>query len=152
WLSGDRARPLEARLSSPGADRYRPYEIARGPEQAPPPPLPLLARLEAQGKHLAIAEAYLERRAPEAARPYLDRAGQGAEALSSPAGLGLRGGRREDAVGHAGRARSLEPQLKAARWNRALALRELGLSLTAAADLDEVAASNEPGWASEAKQ
>ncbi|TMQ19527.1 MAG: CHAT domain-containing protein, partial [Deltaproteobacteria bacterium] len=43
------------------------------------------------------------------------------------------------------------PTLAPARWNRALALQALDLSLTAAAALDVVAARGEPGWSEEAR-
>ena len=39
----------------------------------------------------------------------------------------------------------------AARWNRALALRDLGLSALAARTFDELAAAGEPGWSGEAQ-
>src|SRR5690606_30704456 len=43
-----------------------------------------------------------------------------------------------------------EPDHRQAQWNRALALRDLGLPLTAAAAFEEVAGAGEPGWADEA--
>ncbi|HEY8208719.1 MAG TPA: zf-HC2 domain-containing protein [Myxococcaceae bacterium] len=152
WLAAGAQRPLEARLSTPAADRWRPYEMTRGAEPAPPPPLPELAKLEARGKLVAIADAYLSRGAPEAARPYLDRAGESPQAFSTRAAMDLMLGHPAEALRHSARALALRPGSGAARWNHALALRALGLSMAAAAELDQVAAAGEPGWSGEAKQ
>jgi len=171
WLANAPARPLEARFSSPGADRYRPYEVTRGESPGPgdadaaasgrvdraqravaPPSLQALAALEEKGRFVAIAEAYLVRGTPELARAYLDRAGAGPDALATRAVLDLMVGRPEDALRHANAAlREREGHL-AARWNRALALRALGLAVGAAAELERVAAAKEPGWSEEASE
>jgi hypothetical protein len=42
-----------------------------------------------------------------------------------------------------------QPTHAAARWNRALALRDLGLVLAAAVQLEELAKAGEPGWSAE---
>ncbi|HYV46372.1 MAG TPA: zf-HC2 domain-containing protein [Myxococcaceae bacterium] len=152
WLADRPARPYEARLSTPAADRYRPYEVTRGAETAPAPPLPALAKLEDRGRLVAIADAYLARGAPEPARPYLDRAGNTPEALASRAAMDLMLGRPEEAVRHAGQSLAAKPGYRPAQWNLALGLRALGLTVGAARQLDAVAAAGEPGWSDEAKQ
>src|SRR5262249_412305 len=49
-------------------------------------------------------------------------------------------------------ALDLDPRLRAGRWNLALALRAMGLSLSAARELEVVGSFREPGWADEARQ
>jgi len=152
WLADRPVRSFEARLSTPAADRYRPYEVVRGAETAPAPPLPALAKLEDRGRLVAVADAYLARGSPEAARPYLDRAGNTPEALASRAAMDLMLGQPEEALGHAGQALAARPAYRPAQWNLALALRAMGLTLGAARQLDASAAAGEPGWSGEAKQ
>lgn len=152
WLADRPVRAHEVRLATPAADRHRPYEVARGAEAPPAPPLPALAKLEAKEQWVAIADAYLVHGAPESARPYLDRAGDAPEALASRAAMDLMLGQPVEALHHANRALAARPDFRAASWNLALALRALGLSLAAAQQLDQVAAAGEPGWSGEAKQ
>src|SRR4051812_23786020 len=109
WLANGPQRPLEARLASPAADHWRPYQTTRGADPAPPPPLPELAKLEARGELVAVADAYLARGAPEAARPYLDRAGDGADALASRAAMDLALGQPAEALRHSTQALALRP-------------------------------------------
>jgi len=45
----------------------------------------------------------------------------------------------------------IAPDAAQAKWNQAVALRRIGLALTAAAAFDDVAALREPGWAQEAR-
>jgi len=151
WLADRPARAVEARLGTPAADLHRPYEVARGAEAAPAPPLPELAKLDSKERWVAIADAYLARGAPETARPYLDRAGGAPDALASRAAMDLMLGQPVEALHHANQALAKKPDLRPATWNLALALRALGLSLAAAQQLDKVAAAGEPGWSAEAK-
>src|SRR5262249_38707897 len=127
WLAGAPQRSLEARLSTPAADHWRPYETTRRAEPAPPPPLPELAKPGARGELVAIADAYLARGAPEAARPYLDRAGNVAGALATRSAMDLSLGQPIEALHHSAQALALQAGFAPARWNHALALRALGL-------------------------
>jgi hypothetical protein len=159
-LAGDLrpTRGLAARLTYPGAERYRPLDVMRGD-----PPSALaheaisldrLAGLERAGDWHGLAVASLlagERERAErsfaqaAAAPGVDtdRAAL-ALAAGSPAAL-ARG------LDDADRALAAAPAAGAARWNRALVLAGLGLPLAAARDFDRVAALGEPGWADEAR-
>jgi len=152
WLAGGAERRLEARLSTPGADRHRPYQVSRGPQALPPPPLESIARLEKENELVAAGDAYLARGQPEVARGYLERALDTPGAYASRAALALALGEPGRAYDLASSALAKQPGLSPARWNRALALRALGLPLAAAADFDAVAAAGEPGWAEEARQ
>lgn len=152
WLAGSPTRALEFRLTSGGAARYRPLAVTRGqPTGVAPPPLGELARLERQGGLVTIADAYLLRGQVQAAQPYLDRAAPTPDALSAKAAAYLLLKRPDEALQNADAALRLQPAHGAARWNRALALRALELPLTAAEDLDAVAALGEPGWSDEAR-
>jgi cellulose synthase operon protein C len=56
----------------------------------------------------------------------------------------------ERAVSLVAQARRLEPALEQARWNEAVALERLGLTLAAAAAFDEIAQRGAAGWPAEA--
>src|SRR5262245_16586555 len=76
WLSSGPSRSIEARMSHPAADRYRPYHAgARGNGgSGSGASLEALARLESKGELRALAAAYLIQGAPELAAAYLERA------------------------------------------------------------------------------
>jgi len=151
WLSDVPTRGLEPRLSSAAAARHRPLATSPGEGALPAPPARALARLEEQGQLVAIADAYLLRGQVGRARPYLDRAPPGADALATRAALDLLAGQPEDAFRHAAGALRLQSTHAGARWNLALALRDLSLPSAAAQELDAVADRKEPGWAEEAR-
>jgi cellulose synthase operon protein C len=58
----------------------------------------------------------------------------------------------ETAVSLTSDALRLDPRSAQAKWNQAIALRRLGLSLTAARVFDDVAALHEVGWSDEARE
>jgi len=151
WMLDRGTRPIEPRLSSAPAMQYRPLEIARGGVGTEAPPLEALARLQQRGDVVGVAEAYLLRGQAEAARPFVEGAPPTADALSTRAALELMVGRPEEALRHASAALHLMPAHRPARWNRALALRGLGLPFSAALELGVVAEAGEPGWAEEAR-
>src|SRR4051812_34238034 len=63
WLGAAPSRLLEARVSQPEADRWRPYDVPRAERSAAtPPPLTELGELERRGDQRGIAAAYLIRR------------------------------------------------------------------------------------------
>jgi tetratricopeptide (TPR) repeat protein len=80
------------------------------------------------------------------------QAGAASDAESDRALLALLDGDPEAALEILDRVLEEEPQHPQALWNRALALRELGLLLAAAAAFEQVAALNEPGWHQEARE
>ena len=146
-------RTIEARLSLPAADHWRSYDVARAaasPHRAVP--LGTLARLEQKGDLHAIATAFLLDGEDDQAAAFLDRAGHGPDLDSDRAAMALRRGRQEDALALLEGVLAVRPRHAQALWNRALALGELGLSLSAAAAFDEVASLGEPGWTEEARQ
>jgi hypothetical protein len=152
-LAQAEARPIEARLSYPGADRWRPYDVMRaaGPAREDVP-LDTLARLEKRGDTHGLGVGYLLGGDGERASEYLARAEASPEVLSDRAALALQRHDVEQALGDVDRALAAAPGHPQALWNRALALRDLGLTLAAAQAFDVVAARGEPGWSDEARR
>ncbi|HEY8206554.1 MAG TPA: CHAT domain-containing protein [Myxococcaceae bacterium] len=152
WLGGSGSRLLEARVSRAEADRWRPYGVVRAEKSTvPTPSLTDLGALERRGDQLGIAVAYLIRRQPEQAAPYLDKLSPGAEAEVDRAAAALLRDDWLEALEHSDRALGAAPGNAQALWNRALALKGMGLSLTAAAAFDQAADLGEPGWSDEAR-
>ncbi|WP_164016613.1 CHAT domain-containing protein [Pyxidicoccus trucidator] len=151
WLTGAPTRPLEARLSVVQADSHRPYVPPRGPEGTPVP-LRELARLEALGDRPGIAASYLVHGDPQQALAHLNHAPAtpGRESDRAAAAFLLK--RHDEALSLLDSALDAQPRHPQALWNRALVLRELGLTLLAAAAFEEVAALGEPGWSTEAQE
>ncbi|HEX4419409.1 MAG TPA: CHAT domain-containing protein [Kofleriaceae bacterium] len=146
-------RSLEARLAWPGAAGYRSYDVPRASE-APHETIALMAiaELDKRGDAHGVGVLELLNGERRQAATYLERAGDSADAISDRAALALADHRPERALPLADAALAADPHHGPALWNRALALRDLGLSRTAAAAFREVAARAEPGWAGEATQ
>ena len=145
-------RTLEPRLSDPSADHHRPYDVMRAAGVAHEEiPVDTLARLEKRGQLRALADGYLLSGEPERAAELLARAGESAEVESDRAALALQQRDPQAALAHAARALTLAPGQPQARWNRALALRDLGLTVSAAEAFEAVARGGEAGWADEAR-
>jgi cellulose synthase operon protein C len=159
-------RAIEARLSWPGADRYRPYDTARaGSAQRPAETLSfdLLARIEKLGDPRATSAArLLVGQAAQAASPTwptrgkvlggIQPARRSADVASDRAAIALVSGKPEQAVLAAAAALESDPRHVQATWNRALALERLGMPLTAADAFAAVAARGEKGWSQEASE
>lgn len=154
WMAGGPTRPLEPRLSYPGADAWRPYETMRSENLATPEPAPLqeMARLEEAGDFQGIAAAYLLRKELESATAYLARAGDLPEAEADRAVVALLRGDVPEALERLEGVLARAPRQAQAMWNRGLALTQLGLELTAAEQFEAVAALGEPGWSEEGRQ
>ncbi|NTX12418.1 CHAT domain-containing protein [Myxococcus sp. CA056] len=153
WLGQTPGRTLEARLTHPGADRHRPYEVMRsGGDKPRALSLRELAKLEEAGDERGIASAYLLRGDPAQAGAFLDKLDASPDLDSDRAALALQRGAPEEALALADRALKQRPEHVQALWNRGLALKALGLSLQAAEAFDRVAAMKEPGWSDEAAQ
>jgi hypothetical protein len=152
-LAQAETRPLEARLSYRGADRYRPYEVMRamGPLREDVP-LTTLARLEHDRDLHGLGVGYLLGGDGARAAEALAGAGDSAAVQSDRAALALQQHDALAALAAADAALHKEPGQAEASWNRALALRDLGLPLTAAQTFDAVAAHGEAGWADEARR
>ncbi|MCU1282525.1 MAG: hypothetical protein JWM53_6071, partial [bacterium] len=110
-----------------------------------------LARLEAKGEWRGLADGYLLGGEPERAAEALAKADESAEAESDRAALALQRRDPANALAHATRALQHAPGHPQAAWNRALALRELGLTRAAANAFEAIAQKGEKGWSDEAK-
>ncbi|TMQ17650.1 MAG: CHAT domain-containing protein [Deltaproteobacteria bacterium] len=150
-------RKLEARVTVPDADRYRPYNTVRsGATQSNAESVSFagLAELERRGEWHTIgvasllagnreqAVAYLAR-APRAPNVDVDRA---AALLTSSNDQDL-----EQALELLDGVLAVNPRNGPAAWNRALVLTRLGLPFSAARAFDHVATVAEPGWSDEAR-
>ena len=144
-------RATEARLAWSGASAYRPYDVPRAAE-APHESIPLdaLAGLERAGDLHGVGALALLAGERKQAETYLDRAGAAPDVLADRAALALADGDPAKALGLADAALEQAPDLAAAAWNRALALRDLNLGATAADAFRAIAKRNEPGWSDEA--
>ncbi|MFP2912811.1 zf-HC2 domain-containing protein, partial [Pyxidicoccus sp. 3LFB2] len=172
WLVPEDGRYLEARLTYAVVDRhYRRYVSDRSePDGAPRVtalPLHALSRMEAREDLHGIATAYLLHGAPWQARAFLRRMPPSADRACDLAVIALQRARDTEPSSAEGtwlkqthleealellegvlRERPSHPQ---ALWNRALVLREMGLTLLAAQAFEAVAKQGEPGWSDEAR-
>ncbi|HET9619881.1 MAG TPA: zf-HC2 domain-containing protein, partial [Kofleriaceae bacterium] len=145
-------RLIEARVAWPGAAAHRPYD----PPRASEPPheaiaLMAIAQVDQRGDAHGVGVLELLNGERRQAATYLERAGgDRPELLADRAALALADHQPERALSLSDAALAVAPALGAAQWNRALALRDLGLSRTAAAAFRSVASLGEPGWADEA--
>jgi hypothetical protein len=145
-------RPLEARLSFGAAERWRPYDVERTAGTAREEVrVDTLAQLERRGEWRGLGDGYLLAGEPARAAEALARAGESAEAESDRAALALQTHDAAAALAHATRALRLSPGYGPATWNRALALRDLGLVRAATGAFAAIAARGEKGWCDEAK-
>ena len=147
-------RTLEVRLTHPGAAAYRPYNVARGRGDKPAagPTLSQLARLEEKGDWQGVATGHLLRGEKDQAAAALAKAAESADVNSDRAAIALSRLSFAESLALADRALAARPGHSQALWNKALALRELGLTLAAAEAFEAVAALHEPGWAAEATE
>lgn len=154
WLARAAARPLESRLTHPGADAYRPYDASRAGTPVPAPPLALreLAALEETRDIRGLAAAYLLRGNAAQATSLLDNAEHSPDLDSDRAVLALNRGDFDSALELLSQTLATVPQHPQALWNRGLVLRELGLPMMAAESFERVAALDESGWSTEARQ
>lgn len=144
-------RGLEARVSWAQADVHREYAVVRAAGgNAEAIALAEMAALEAAGDLRGLAAAHLLRGESAQARAVLERTPPSADRDNDRAALALFDGDAEAALGFADAALRAEPGHAQARWNRALALRELGLPRLAAGEFERVAEVGDAGWAAEA--
>jgi tetratricopeptide (TPR) repeat protein len=170
WRASSQARRQEARVAYAVASAHRPFVPDRAGPGAPPRPLVMtlkqMALLEEGGDLHGVAAAHLLNDAPRQARLFLERLPSSPdrdsdlavvelqEALGTPV-EGLRPAHSKQT--RLDRALELldgvlrqSPDHLPALWNRALVLRELGLTLLAAESFEAVASHREPGWSAEA--
>jgi tetratricopeptide (TPR) repeat protein len=139
-------RIAEGRLTTPEADLHRPFEppakkavLGEGEGAGHPAPFSELSKLQQRGEYLGVAAAFLERGKPKDALEFVEQAGASARADSDRAAIALFQGEPEKALALADGALAAEPELVQAKWNRALALRELEAWALAARMFEEVA-------------
>ena len=143
-------RSIEPRLGYPSVAGYRPYDVPRGTAVREAIPPAVIAELARTDDCRGVAAAYvLSGELVRAADTYA-RCPGGAEIDADRAGLAVLHGDPDEALRLADSALLAQPDQPVALWNRALALRDLGLGLAAAADFDRVAALD-PAWAAEAR-
>lgn len=155
-------RLLEARSAYAHADRYRPLAQGTLGSEGPASKLThqLLARLEERQDYLGIAAAYLVWNDPSLAQQAIDQLDEhgvrsdDADNERAVARLTRRDADRndlEEAYRLLDGVLSRNPGHRQALWNRALALRELRLTLSAARAFEQIAQLKEPGWSDEAR-
>jgi cellulose synthase operon protein C len=147
-------RALEARLSYPGADRYRALGVARGTRGHEDISMARMAELEAARDWHGLGVAALLAGEPERAARSFEQADASPDSDSDRAALELLDGTPaalERALAAVDRALAAAPNHGPALWNRALVLASMNLPLAAARELDHVVALGEPGWSDEAR-
>jgi hypothetical protein len=154
WLVQRSERLLEARVSHPGADRYRPYGAVMmgGSESSEGLPFEDMAWLAKNDPHGVVA-AYLVRDSKglaEQALKELEKLGYSPDLASDRAVALMLLKKPQEALRLLDAVLVDHPRHPQALWNRGLVLRELELPLQAAQAFSEAAALKEPGWAEEA--
>ncbi|MDC0671363.1 CHAT domain-containing protein [Nannocystis radixulma] len=145
-------RAVEARLSFAQVDVHRDYTVMRADGPAGEPiPLAELSRLEEAGELRGLAAAHALRGELPQAKAVLLRLPESADRDSDLAALALMQGEAEPALELADAALAAAPEHLQAQWNRALALRELGLPRLAADALEQLASADTLAWATEAR-
>lgn len=143
-------RHLEARVSWPLGDAWRPYEALRGAVQSDSVPMTSLALLEKNGESESLASAWLLMGDAARAQKLLSGLSRNSDVLADLAATELAAQRPEEALALAQRALDDSPKHSRALWNAALAAQELGLIRVAADFFGQVASLREPGWSDEA--
>ncbi|WAM27460.1 CHAT domain-containing protein [Myxococcus sp. NMCA1] len=152
WAERRSASRIEARLTHPEADRYRPRMSAGGCPVTPEPiPLRDLARLEEAGDLSGIASAYALQGEWNQAASFLERMPASPDRDSDLAAVYLARGSHEQALRLLDGVLKAQPKHAQAMWNRALVLQAMGLTMKAADTFEQVALMGESGWSREAK-
>lgn len=150
-------RPFAGRLAYPGAGEYRPQDAERAGgtlATAPDRLLELELELETAKNWHGLGVVAMWAGDRERARQAFARAPATPEVDADRAALELLDGRPaalERGLEDVDRALAAAPGNAAARWNRALVLGAMNLSLAAAAEFDAIHAAGEPGWSAEAR-
>ncbi len=154
-LPAVRTIPFRFAYDDPNVAKHREYSVERGPGEPEGIPLAASAELERRGDWHGLGIAMLLSGNPGQAGRHLDKlppspavdVDRAVVALVERSDQGL-----DLALRLLERALAADPDSTAARWNRGLALERLGLPLTAAGEMETVAARNEPGWGAEARE
>jgi hypothetical protein len=145
-------RGVEVRFAAPAFDLHRPYSVVRGAPSAESIPMATLAALEKRGDHAALFASHALARELDRAQAMAATLGESADGAADRAALALLRGRPEEALALTEVALRTDRRNPHALWNRALALRDLELSMASAAAFDAVAELGEPGWSDEARE
>ncbi len=147
-------RAIDIRLSHAAASRHRPYDTMRDSTQpSEPVPHAVVAQFERAGDCHGVATTYVLVGEWVRADEQYRRCPTGLDVDADRAGLAVLLRRFDVALDLTERVLDAAPDHTVGLWNRALALRSLGLELSAAAAFERVAAlerSRDPGWAQEA--
>ncbi|MCY1016943.1 CHAT domain-containing protein [Pyxidicoccus sp. MSG2] len=151
WAERRAAARIEARLTHPEADKYRP-RVSSGGCPVPPEPIPLkeLAKLEEVGDWGGIAAAYALQGEWNQAASFLERMPASPNRDSDLAAVHLARGAHEQALRLLDAVLAAHPKHAQALWNRALVLQEMGLTMKASETYEQVATLNEQGWGRDA--
>jgi hypothetical protein len=149
--SNERTRRLEARLDTLGLDVHQPFDAQRAATEPRRPSYGALAALEKKGHIKELVSGLLVEGETAHARTLL-AASKDPELDNERAVAALVSRQPEEGLRFADRVLRREPTSRAAKWNAALALRELGLGYAAVASFREVEALAEPGWSGEARR
>lgn len=152
-------RSMEARLAHPSVDDHRPYNPTRAAGQIPDSDgtaerllLARIATFNRVGDHHGLAIAWLLDGRFDRARSALAKTEDSVDVRSDQAAILVTEHRAHEALDVLRDVLAESPEHGPALWNRALALRELGLSLGAASAFERVAQLGEAGWADEARE
>lgn len=156
WLAQRPERLLEARVSHPGADRYRPRgaEYMGGEKASEGLPFEDMALLEKHDPHGMVA-AFLVRENPgfaAQALTELEKLGESPDLVSDRAVAQMLLKNDHEALRLLDEVLETHPHHPQALWNRGLVLRTLSLHQQAAQSFSKVAALKEPGWSEEAAE
>ncbi len=143
-------RNLEVRFAHPAAAKHAPYDVARGDEKPAGVPFDVLATMEKRGDVHGVAVGMLLGGERDRAGTYFDRAPASPDTDADRAALAIVQGKPERALELADRALEARADHPVALFNRALALRDVGAPLAAAAAFERVALLEEGGWSDEA--
>jgi cellulose synthase operon protein C len=150
-LAGDRV--LEVRLAWAPAAAHRPYQVLRSSNRPTEDvPISVLAEYERKGDAHALGVADVLKGDYDRAKQKLLAAPASIQRDSDLAALEVLRGDNEAALTWLDAVLERAPTHPQALWNRALVLRNLGLSHGAAKAFRQVEALHEPGWATEAAQ
>jgi hypothetical protein len=154
WLVQRPKRLLEARVSHPGADRYRPLGpvMMGGTKASEGLPHGDMALLEEHDPHGVVAVYLVRSNEGLAAQALaeLEKLGQSPDLASDRAVALMLLGDNQKALWLLEEVLQKNPRHPQALWNRGLLLSKLHLHQQAAQAFSEVAALKEPGWSEEA--
>ncbi len=144
-------RATEGRFHSTLDAPHRPYAVLRGGSSEEVVPSAVLATLEAHHRWADLVVAHANNGEFESAKRILRKLKSPA-ANNDRAALAIAEHRPQEALITADAALAEVPDMVEAKWNRALALRDMHLPLSAAKEMTLLSERGEPGWSQEASE